>query len=160
VSGPVDFTEESYVVCRDNIPTGELQESGAMNLVRAAMGASAIPFDALSCKRRIEALATMSTEPFFDGLMEGVERTGAPLAQLSRKALDALPLVDRHQIHAINALAKDDYENLPGWATWTAQEADDYIDTNVTDLASAKVVMRRTSVAPLIMSSAKTGATD
>ena len=37
VTGPVEFTEESYVVCRDNIPTGELQESGAMNLVRAAM---------------------------------------------------------------------------------------------------------------------------
>jgi hypothetical protein len=36
---------------------------------------------------------------------------------------------------------KKDYSNLPGWATWTGQEAADWIDTNVTDLASAKVVL-------------------
>lgn len=37
--------------------------------------------------------------------------------------------------------AKDDFENLPGWATWTGQEAADWIDANVTDLASAKTAL-------------------
>lgn len=31
--------------------------------------------------------------------------------------------------------------NIPGWATWTEQETLDYITNNVTDLASAKVVL-------------------
>lgn len=37
--------------------------------------------------------------------------------------------------------AKDDFENAPGWSTWTAAEAAAWIDANVTDLASAKVAM-------------------
>jgi len=45
------------------------------DLVRAAMGASAVPFDARSCRHRIEALMTMADEPFFDQLMVVVERT-------------------------------------------------------------------------------------
>lgn len=31
--------------------------------------------------------------------------------------------------------------DIPGYALWTAEEMEDYINTNVTDLASAKVVM-------------------
>lgn len=38
---------------------------------------------------------------------------------------------------------KADFENLPGWATWTAQDAVDWIETNVTDLASAKTVLQQ-----------------
>jgi hypothetical protein len=30
---------------------------------------------------------------------------------------------------------------IPNWATWSAAEAEDYINTNVTDLAGAKVVL-------------------
>ena len=32
--------------------------------------------------------------------------------------------------------------SMPGWATWTAEEAVAYIDKNVTDLASAKTVQK------------------
>lgn len=31
--------------------------------------------------------------------------------------------------------------NLPGWASWSASEAEQFIETNVTDLASAKTVL-------------------
>jgi hypothetical protein len=37
--------------------------------------------------------------------------------------------------------AKTDFRALPGWATWTGAEASDWIDTNVTDLASAKTAL-------------------
>lgn len=39
--------------------------------------------------------------------------------------------------------AKQSFRNMPGWATMTPQEADQYIDDNVNDLASAKVVLRK-----------------
>lgn len=32
--------------------------------------------------------------------------------------------------------------NIPGWATWSESEATDWIDNNVTDLASAKTALR------------------
>jgi hypothetical protein len=38
--------------------------------------------------------------------------------------------------------AKDAFDDLPGWASWTGQEAAAWIDTNVTDLASAKTVLQ------------------
>jgi hypothetical protein len=37
--------------------------------------------------------------------------------------------------------AADEFAALPGWATWTADEAAQWIADNVTDLASAKVVL-------------------
>jgi hypothetical protein len=37
--------------------------------------------------------------------------------------------------------ARDGFEGLPGWATWTAAEAATWIETNVTDLASAKTAL-------------------
>jgi hypothetical protein len=38
-------------------------------------------------------------------------------------------------------------DNLPGWATWTADEAVAWIDGNVKDLASAKAALRAMSQA-------------
>jgi hypothetical protein len=40
------------------------------------------------------------------------------------------------------AAAKTDMGNLPGWASWTADDAVDWINTKVTDLASAKTAMK------------------
>lgn len=39
-------------------------------------------------------------------------------------------------------ISKDDFENLPGWAAWTAAEASAWIDANVVDLASAKGALK------------------
>lgn len=38
--------------------------------------------------------------------------------------------------------AKGDFENLPGWATWTAAEAEAWISANVTSLATAKIALQ------------------
>jgi predicted RNase H-like HicB family nuclease len=35
-----------------------------------------------------------------------------------------------------------DIAAIPGWATWTAQEAQDWIDANVTSLASARTALK------------------
>lgn len=35
-----------------------------------------------------------------------------------------------------------DIRNLPGWATWSADQAESWIQANVTDLTSAKVALR------------------
>lgn len=37
--------------------------------------------------------------------------------------------------------AEDGFANLPGWAAWTADEAEAWIESNVMDLASAKVAL-------------------
>ena len=37
--------------------------------------------------------------------------------------------------------AADGFEGLPGWSSWTADQAADWIDVNVADLASAKVAL-------------------
>lgn len=37
--------------------------------------------------------------------------------------------------------ARDDFDSLPGWATWTTDEAAQWIEDNVTDLASARTAM-------------------
>lgn len=37
--------------------------------------------------------------------------------------------------------AQEGFGDLPGWASWTADQAADWIDVNVTDLASAKVAL-------------------
>lgn len=39
-------------------------------------------------------------------------------------------------------VGRADIRNLPGWATWSADQAESWILTNVTDLASAKVALR------------------
>ena len=38
-------------------------------------------------------------------------------------------------------IGREGMENLPGWSTWTAQEASDWIDANVIDLDSAKLAL-------------------
>lgn len=43
---------------------------------------------------------------------------------------------------AVRDQAADDFEALPGWATWTAAEAENWIEQNVTSLASAKIALR------------------
>lgn len=43
---------------------------------------------------------------------------------------------------ATKATAEADFANLPGWASWTGDEAAAWIDTNVNDLASAKVALQ------------------
>jgi hypothetical protein len=43
--------------------------------------------------------------------------------------------------------AKGDFENLPGWATFTAAEAEAWIETNVTSLATAKTALKAMSKA-------------
>jgi predicted amidohydrolase YtcJ len=40
IHGPITFTEEASVVCVDGVPTGELQEWGAVGLVQAVMPAA------------------------------------------------------------------------------------------------------------------------
>lgn len=39
-------------------------------------------------------------------------------------------------------IGRNDIRNLPGWATWTANEAELWIQNNVTDLASAKTALK------------------
>lgn len=48
-------------------------------------------------------------------------------------ALDQLP----------DEAARDGVAGLPGWATWTADQAADYIESNVVDLATAKEVLKK-----------------
>jgi hypothetical protein len=45
--------------------------------------------------------------------------------------------------YSIPEHAKDDFDALPGWATWTGQEAADWIDENVIDLPSARLALTR-----------------
>ena len=44
---------------------------------------------------------------------------------------------------ALKDLALANFENLPGFATWTAQEANAWIEGNVIDLDTAKVALSR-----------------
>lgn len=45
-------------------------------------------------------------------------------------------------LEQVTASGEQTFANLPGWATWTVAEGHDYIDTDVIDLATAKVVMK------------------
>ena len=45
-------------------------------------------------------------------------------------------------IKIVQSNSKSQVQNIPNWASWTELETLDYIDNNVTDLASAKVVIR------------------
>jgi len=59
--------------------------------------------------------------------------TGQPLDTFVVDDVSASP-IPRDQ-------GKADFQNLPGWATWTASQAENWIQSNVTDLASAKVAL-------------------
>jgi hypothetical protein len=39
------------------------------------------------------------------------------------------------------------WNSIPDWATWTAEEAELYIENNVTNLASAKIIMKKQAIA-------------
>lgn len=54
--------------------------------------------------------------------------------QLADDALDA--------VNQVKQSAKTQALNIPAWADWTEAQAQDYIETNVTTLASAKVVLK------------------
>ena len=43
---------------------------------------------------------------------------------------------------AIEEQSKVDLQNIPGWATWDVTQTLDYIDANVTNLTSAKGVLK------------------
>ncbi len=57
-----------------------------------------------------------------------------------------IDLADSQQVQAdidtVQSSAKSQVQNIPSWANWTETETLDHIDTNITDLASAKVVIR------------------
>lgn len=42
----------------------------------------------------------------------------------------------------VRAAAESNISHIPGWAQWTEAEALDYLDKNVTSLASAKTVLK------------------
>ena len=64
---------------------------------------------------------------------------------------DALSVGEQRQANweedeVIAKTAKQNFRNMPQWATMTPQEADQYIANNVTDLASAKIVLRKMAI--------------
>jgi len=50
-------------------------------------------------------------------------------------------------------LPERQFRSLPGWSTWTPAEAASWIDSNVTDLASAKVVLKNMARAIVLLRS-------
>ena len=61
-------------------------------------------------------------------------------------AHDPNGLLPREEDEITAKEAKQSFRNMPQWATLTPQEADQYIDDNVNDLASAKVVLRKMAI--------------
>jgi hypothetical protein len=57
---------------------------------------------------------------------------------------DQVRIVDDVQEEQLpDEAARDGYTNLPGWATWTADEAEAWIEVNVVDLGSAKDALKQ-----------------
>lgn len=56
-------------------------------------------------------------------------------------AHDPTVLTGDQQAQSLAEQAMNDAAAIPGWAGWSEQQALDYINTNVTDLDSAKTVM-------------------
>ncbi len=83
-----ELTEQVLGFVRERFYQWSVDAGLRYDLVRAAMGASAVPFDARSCRRRTEALMKMADEPFFDPLMVVVERT----ANITRDMGKGVPL--------------------------------------------------------------------
>jgi len=50
--------------------------------------------------------------------------------------------IKKNQIAIDKIKFKNNVGEMPGWATWDAQQASDYIENNVVDLASAKQVLK------------------
>jgi len=47
------------------------------------------------------------------------------------------------QIEVVQSEVRPTLDTIPTWATFSADEANDWIETNVTDLASAKAVIQK-----------------
>lgn len=47
--------------------------------------------------------------------------------------------------------AKDGFDGLPGWASWTPAEAEAWVNANVTDLPSARTTMGRMAAAIMFL---------
>lgn len=60
-------------------------------------------------------------------------------------------LVPIYPDQAARDQAKDGFDALPGWATWTPAEAEDWIAANVHDLATAKQVLGRMAAAIMML---------
>lgn len=72
------------------------------------------------------------------------DETAEEAAQRQQQALDNAPIAaEDAAVQARKEAAQTEAAGLPGWATFTAQEAEDYIDQQVTDLASAKSVLKK-----------------
>jgi len=52
---------------------------------------------------------------------------------------------------------KQDFANLPGWATWSAAEAEQWIEDNVTNLATAKTALKAMARAIVYLRKASAG---
>lgn len=52
-------------------------------------------------------------------------------------------MAEQDAIDAVQAGAKDEIEDLPGWVSWDCATATSWIDANVTDLTSAKNAMMK-----------------
>ena len=64
------------------------------------------------------------------------------IARDARAAESALRIAEMEAQEAVRESGEQDFAALPGWATWTVAEAEDYIEAYVTDLASAKAVLK------------------
>lgn len=78
----------------------------------------------------LEDVATTTDITNATALVNAHDHTGVSDVELTETANEAK-----------ETAALTDFASLPGWATWTGQEAADWVDTNVTDPASAKVAL-------------------
>ena len=67
---------------------------------------------------------------------------GNPAIQAVIDAHDKTGTTSGQSISAVQAGAKAEVQAIPNYATWTTSQANSYIETNVTDLASSKVVLK------------------
>jgi hypothetical protein len=51
-------------------------------------------------------------------------------------------LLQAERAEALQKKSDDSARNIPGWAKWSERQALDYIEQNVTDLESAKAVLK------------------
>jgi len=75
------------------------------------------------------------------------DQTTLDAIQAAITAHDPEGQTDAEIAEEIAVTAKTDFSSMPDWATWTATEASDWIETNVTDLASAKLVLQKMAMA-------------
>jgi hypothetical protein len=115
-------------------------------------GAAPTPYNLLSLKEEAAALdgfKSLSAEhpgegPPDEQILFAFE-DGATTTQQDVDALLSAHTggqAESERLAVVRESGETDFAALPGWATWTVAQAEDYIETNVTDLASAKVVLK------------------